>query len=42
MDWPIGNHIKITAGLTTERRSSNLLYQDYEYLQQQIEIVGTL
>ena len=42
MDWPIGNHIKITAGLTTERRSSNLLYQDYEYLEQQIEIVGTL
>ena len=42
LDWPLGNHIKITAGLTTERRSSNLLYQDYEYLQQQIGIVGTL
>ena len=40
LDWPIGRHIKLTAGLTTERRSSTRLYQDYEYLKQEIQITG--
>jgi hypothetical protein len=41
LDWPIGRHIKLTGGITTERRSSTRLYQDYEYLLQQIQITGT-
>lgn len=41
LDWPIGRHVKLTGGITTERRSSTRLYQDYEYLMQQIEITGT-
>ncbi len=41
-DWPLGRHFVFTAGLTTERRSSTRLYQDYEYPPQQIQITGTL
>jgi hypothetical protein len=39
--WPIGTHLKISGTITTERRSSTRLYQDYEYLQSQVQIVGT-
>ena len=42
LDWPLGRHCKLSAGVTTERRSSTRLYQDYEYLLQQIQIVGML
>jgi hypothetical protein len=42
LDWPIGRHFKITAGITRGRRSSTRLYQDYEFFQQQLQIVGTL
>ena len=42
LDWPIGRHIKITGGISRGRRSSTRLYQDYEFFQQQIQIVGTL
>ena len=42
LDWPIGRHIKITGGLSRGRRSSTRLYQDYEFFQQQLQIVGTL
>lgn len=41
LDWPIGRHVKLTGGITTERRSSTRLGQDYEYLLQQIQITGT-
>jgi len=42
LDWPIGRHFKITGGISRGRRSSTRLYQDYEFFQQQLEIVGTL
>jgi hypothetical protein len=42
LDWPIGRHIKITGGVSRGRRSSTRLYQDYEFFQQQLQIVGTL
>ncbi len=42
LDWPIGRHIKITGGLSRGRRSSTRLYQDYEFFEQQLQIVGTL
>ena len=42
LDWPIGRHIKITGGISRGRRSSTRLYQDYEFFQQQLQIVGTL
>ncbi len=42
LDWPIGRHFKITGGISRGRRSSTRLYQDYEFFQQQIQIVGTL
>ena len=41
LDWPIGRHFKLTGGITTERRSSTRLYQDYEYLKQEIQITGS-
>ena len=40
LDWPLGRHCKLSAGVTTERRSSTRLYQDYEYLLQQIQVTG--
>ena len=39
--WPIGRHLTLSGTIATERRSSTRLYQDYEFLQQQLEIVGT-
>jgi hypothetical protein len=41
LDWPIGRHFKITGGISRGKRSSTRLYQDYEFFQQQFEIVGT-
>ncbi len=41
LDWPIGRHFKLTGGITTERRSSTRLYQDYEYLKQEIQVTGS-
>jgi hypothetical protein len=39
--WPIGRHLTLSGTITTERRSSTRLYQDYEFLQQQLQITGT-
>ena len=35
-------HIKLTGGISRGRRSSTRLYQDYEFFQQQLQIVATL
>jgi hypothetical protein len=40
-EWPIGRHLTVSGSFTTERRSSTRLYQDYEFIQQQLQITGT-
>jgi hypothetical protein len=42
LDWPLGRHFKLSGGATVERRSSTRYLQSYQYLQQQLQIVGTL
>lgn len=42
IDWPIGRHFKLSGGVVVERRSSTRYLQSYQFLQQQIQIVGTL
>jgi hypothetical protein len=42
LDWPIGRHFKLSGGVVVERRSSTRYLQSYQFLQQQIQIVGTL
>jgi hypothetical protein len=42
LDWPIGRHFKISGGVVVERRSSTRFLQAYQFLQQQIQFVGTL
>lgn len=42
LDWPIGRHFKLSGGVVVERRSSTRTLQSYQFLQQQIQIVGTL
>ena len=42
LDWPVGRHLRLTAGTTVEKRSSTRPLQGYEYLLQQIQIVGML
>ena len=42
LDWPIGRHFKLSGGVVVERRSSSRYLQSYQFLQQQIQIVGTL
>ena len=42
LDWPLGRHFKLSGGVTVERRSSTRQLQTYQFLQQQLQIVGTL
>ena len=42
LDWPIGRHFKLSGGVVVERRSSTRDFQSYQFLQQTIQIVGTL
>ena len=42
LEWPVGRHFKLTLGATAEKRSSTRLLQAYQFLQSQIQIVGTL